>query len=64
MLSKYTKYYFKPKEDITAFELAIILTHLSLGYSGLNQGIDIDEEYSSWKNMSDNVKRHFERVKT
>lgn len=58
-------FWFKPKEDITAYELAIIVKNISFGYFTLNvTPIEVDEKATAWKELPETVKRHFERVKT
>jgi len=48
--------YFVPEKDITAYELAYIMSHLSL-MTPPRWGVHIAED--AWRVMPQNIKRHF-----
>lgn len=55
-------YYFRPKDDITAYELCYILQYITDLRAARVTGIVIDENTKTWIDAPNNVKRHFARA--
>lgn len=59
-MSKDALFFFEPKEDITAYELAVVVAHIS-GMTPPKNGVYVNEASESWISVPESVKRHFRR---